>query len=754
VTVAEKQIGAVIGVLLFGALLGCAGSQGQNGTSSSDELDRKAKSAEDLLYDLKKYHRLQNRGDELKETRAALTAMGRPVVGRLCEAMRDTDRYDRYARGDIAKVLGEIGDPQAVGVLFEAIAEPEGPGVESLARALEDVGFQDIEPLIALLEGDDPQSQSRAMSALWCLEDPRAVELLLVVFQNPPTVHARGHAADTLAAIGDRRAVEPLLQAIKDGSDPDVIHAAARALGQLGDPRAVEPLIAIMNRAPEKWASSIVGPLGGLQDPRAVEPLLALIDKPNDVVAERAIAALGQIGGKQAAIGLLESRRTWQGKSTHELRAAGFSPYHLLHLEQALVATGEAAVDLLLAELNDPKSPIRIVAARLLGEIGDRRAVDPLLAATGERDYDLRSQAIDALGRLGDPRVAARIAAFLDNNASALNAARALASLQPPAYDPLYKALKHESWDVRVEAARALGEQGDGTTLATLIELYPRENIRDEYALSRPGQVRRSILQAFRESGTGEHVPFLIEALKDPEVEVRREAVYPLGRIGDPRAVPALIKLLNDPRPLVVKDAAIALGKIGDARAVGPLVKLLARQATTITYEMDGPDYSGGITRRRTFWENSDAEEALIQIGGPSVRPLLRELKGSRSNARCGAIRVLGRLRDRRAVEPLIRALGDKDPEIRILAAAALAQIGDGRAVGPLLKMAADQTRGAESSAATAALWALGLEAIDPLIAALDDTDEKIRQHATQALKTMGEPRAWDAVEARTCLAR
>jgi HEAT repeat protein len=141
----------------------------------------------------------------------------------------------------------------------------------------------------------------------------------------------------------------------------------------------------------------------------------------------------------------------------------------------------------------------------------------------------------------------------------------------------------------------------------------------------------------------------------------------------------------------------------------------------------------------------------LLQIGGPSVKPLLRELDGPRSNARCGAIRVLGRLRDRRAVEPLIRALGDGDKEIRILAAAALAEIGDGRSVLPLLEIAA-QSRAADTAAAAEALWALGLEAIDPLITALDHENEKIRRSAADALTAMGEPRALEAVKARNAV--
>jgi HEAT repeat protein len=197
-----------------------------------------------------------------------------------------------------------------------------------------------------------------------------------------------------------------------------------------------------------------------------------------------------------------------------------------------------------------------------------------------------------------------------------------------------------------------------------------------------------------------------------------------------------------------VEEAISALGKIADPRAVGPLIELLARQKQEWTSHVDGPGHSGPVTRRRTFWESTSVEKALIQIGGPSVRPLLDELEGSRYNTRCGAIRVLGRLRDRRAVEPLVRALDDQDKEIRVLAAAALAEIGDGRAVRPLLEMVGPPW-GPDSWAARDALSTLSLDAIDPLISALDDDNHRIRQHAAEALREIGEPRALDAINAR-----
>jgi HEAT repeat protein len=68
-------------------------------------------------------------------------------------------------------------------------------------------------------------------------------------------------------------------------------------------------------------------------------------------------------------------------------------------------------------------------------------------------------------------------------------------------------------------------------------------------------------------------VPFLIQALSDPEGEVRAAAAQALIDFRDTRAVPTLIKLLEDRFAPVREAAAITLGLTGDTSAVKALTK-------------------------------------------------------------------------------------------------------------------------------------------------------------------------------------
>ena len=80
----------------------------------------------------------------------------------------------------------------------------------------------------------------------------------------------------------------------------------------------------------------------------------------------------------------------------------------------------------------------------------------------------------------------------------------------------------------------------------------------------------------------------------------------------------------------------------------------------------------------------------LFACGKPAV-PWLVSLMGSRdAYVRWNTVNVLGGLRDHRAVEPLIAALKDSNPDVRCMAASALGKLKDPRAVEPLKALLAD----------------------------------------------------------------
>jgi HEAT repeat protein len=111
------------------------------------------------------------------------------------------------------------------------------------------------------------------------------------------------------------------------------------------------------------------------------------------------------------------------------------------------------------------------------------------------------------------------------------------------------------------------------------------------------------------------------------------------------------------------------------------------------------------------------AADALAKIGDPSaVEPLIAALKDSDSEVRGSAAHALGKIADPLAAEPLIAALGDKR-------------------CGPL-------GAGNVCDAAAIALVEIGAAAVEPLIAALKNSDSEVRSSAADALGEIGDSRA------------
>jgi HEAT repeat protein len=235
----------------------------------------------------------------------------------------------------------------------------------------------------------------------------------------------------------------------------------------------------------------------------------------------------------------------------------------------------------------------------------------------------------------------------------------------------LFRLLNHKNPDFQYEAAEALGEIGDSSTVGPLAALLEGETTSG---------VRWKASEALARIGAPSVDP-LISALVHPDDDVRWKAAIALGEIKDPKAVDPLIRLFADPDRFVKGRAAVALGMIGE----------------------------------------------------PAVEPLVLALKEGDGNLRWGAAIALGKIKDVRATDPLIRALADKYENVRAEAAAALASMGK-PALEPLLQFLKFSDGDERLEVVTALGELQDTDAIQPLIQLLDNADEDERKAIADAL--------------------
>jgi|GEM_PF-2682156 len=331
-------------------------------------------------------------------------------------------------------------------------------------------------------------------------------------------------------------------------------------------------------------------------------------------------------------------------------------------------------VETLLAELQNPESDSRVVAARVLGMFRERRAINPLLAALNEDDNILRQAAVEALGRLRDPHAVKPLIVLLADKDTAVRkaAVTSLGNLRDPrAVEPLLAAFRNPQAGVGAECVQSLGYIGDPRAVETLLDAL----------MSADADVRIYATIAFQSILDERAVEPLIAAATDPESSVRHAALNALKCYPEADTRQVLIRALADPEPDVQMAAMMAI-----------------RQGADDIYDLH-------------YWHDA-------------VEPLIACLVDRDLDMRFKAASILGRLGDRRAVEPLCMLLEEPDDEIINVVLESLWQLRDPRAIEPILKLI-DRPRTDLFWAAFSILTEQGdLSAIERLLARLLESPE------------------------------
>jgi HEAT repeat protein/DNA-binding NarL/FixJ family response regulator len=268
------------------------------------------------------------------------------------------------------------------------------------------------------------------------------------------------------------------------------------------------------------------------------------------------------------------------------------------------------------------------------------------------------------------------------------------------------------------------------------------------------GQEREAALIAWgwrgRREGWSIEPP--IQALKDPEAEVRLAAVGALRRIKDSRAVIPLVASLDDAEVEVRLAAIQALGWLQDARAIEPLLGLLR-----------SPDesnrWAAGFALGRLKAEQAiepliaalrDESELVRMAAARSLEHLdavqaatrlAEKLADGDAMVCLAAADALGKMGDPQTVRILLHALNSPIAPVCEKAAHALARIG-GRAVGPIIEKLNDPDERVRRAVARVLWLTRDQRVVQPLIAALQDEDRRVRLTTARTLGQVGDRRA------------
>jgi HEAT repeat protein len=437
--------------------------------------------------------------EQAGRARAALARFGGAAVPGLIACLHQGPPDQRE---QAAAVLGRIGGEAAIEPLTRALREENSRARDAAAEALLRVGKEVVPEVERVLREACSQSEAEAAAQLLAaLGHAGAVALVAAV--EDAEEPAAGVALEVLARHGaSRSAVLTALNehfrgegAVGAAKERHVTAAtAARVLAAhrtFADPNA-PPLPAVADlreelagalgdRDPAVRGVAAWG-LGRLGDPWAIPHLAQCLEGWDWRGRRVLLAALTRLGWSPsdptAQVLLAVVRRDWE-----TIAAAGLTVVaplcHLLGGESAevrqtarehLVRLGAAAGPALRAVLREGRGRGPVLAAQILGDLGDPRTVAGLGAGLESTEAPIRSACADALARMGTLRAAEGLCRAVGGAPPrvARVAARALARMGSAAVPPTCRLLESRDPERRLAAIRVLTAIGDRSALPAL----------------------------------------------------------------------------------------------------------------------------------------------------------------------------------------------------------------------------------------------------------------------------------------------
>ena len=453
-------------------------------------------------------------------------------------------------------------------------------------------------------------------------------------------------------------------------------------------------------------------------------------------------------------------------------------------------------------EVRGPSSAIeREQAAKLLGEIGGRRAIEPLVdAINGNNTRDTRNAAAEALGKIGGHRAIELLVDGINDSdypETRNGAAEALGKIgHPDAIEPLAAMLRECLNEEAAGALQALDWNPSGSEdklrlaiglrdRSALVELADSagplltlvddsdHRIKWNYLIGEAKQWVMTCLPDFRPSFRNS----LLELLdKEDSSEMTMTVINCLAKLREERAAPGLLARLDDSNYLTRGLAARALREIVIPEAAEPLRKLLQDpedfvrgDAAPALVSYPSPETVAALVKAIRKWDKYEKPlsyrhmfETLGSFGMDAVPALLEFVKSDRESVFKPAVEAtssaLQRPADPRYADALFETM--RFAEFHDLSCMALAGIGE-----PMVEKLIGMLKHSDPCDRACAAKILGkigdARAIEPLALLLEDdgvaeflrkrnwgwNSMTVEEAARNALRNLNDPRATEANE-------
>lgn len=426
----------------------------------------------------------------------SLAKIGKSSLNIIIDALGDEDLYIKTCA---AKLLGTIGDAQAVDSLIIAMKNSDVFVLDEIINSLGKIGDKrSVIKLIDAMKDENQNIRACAARAFGKIGDSKAMALLLDGFREEMV--KIDEVMEAFMKMG-KSAKDLLLDALND-KDKYIRACATRAIGKLKDKGTIDNLIKCLKDEDEYVRQGAAYALGEIGDKIAVEALIKSFEDPSQNVRVEVVWALGEIGDSSAIISIINVLKNSHEDMIVRLRAS-----------DSLVKLGEQAIDSLSDCMDDEDEFVRECASYALGKIGDHRAVEKLVSKLKDSNMSVASMAAHSLGEIGSAiSTESVVEAYVEG------------------------CIKEES------LTKFFFKIAKKTIYAIA-----------EYTKSNNVVLAKIAVKALGESGNPEAVEILATALEETDGFLLKDVVIALGRIKDKSSAKLLVKIKSQTESQEIK---------------------------------------------------------------------------------------------------------------------------------------------------------------------------------------------------------
>ena len=307
---------------------------------------------------------------------------------------------------------------------------------------------------------------------------PAATPLMVKTLKTAHPI-IRGRVAEIFSINKDRNALPALLEALQ-GEYFTVRSRAALALGKIGEPQAIQSILRALKDPEAEVRIAACLALGLFKDPSTFDDITnVLLDDPKIEVRQAAARALGNTEHPAALPYLMEALHDSYWWYERENAASD--------LLMAIEKMRSAAVDPLIAALQDKEGTVRKFAAVLLGKLGDPRAIEPLGMALYDLHHEVGKVSAESLARFGTPAIDLLVEAL--NHPEMwirIHSIQALSRIRDTRVTPLLlEMLNDPEREVKKQVIESLGRLKDPRAVSPLQEIVSNRADRELHTLAK-----------------------------------------------------------------------------------------------------------------------------------------------------------------------------------------------------------------------------------------------------------------------------